>query len=320
VINLTTFLITGGCGFLGSWLARFLVNEGHDVVLFDLNVNDKLLKDISRRIKIRKGSMTDPREVAEVLIEDRPEVLVHYAALLSAEAETNPKAGYEVDIASTWPLFDAARAADVDCMLFASSVAAYGPDVEGVAREDSYTMPTTIYGISKILGEMVGIWFYKTYGIQFAATRYAAVVGPGRRDGGASAYTTLAIQKPAQGEPYTVHVPETARIPIVYVKDAADATLAIYKNIRRLERRVINVGSISPTAVQLVETVRSHIPDARIDFQPLEKVARIVSSWPPYIDLGRLSMIDWRPRFSDLDLIVEDFVAEVKEKAHMFKV
>lgn len=63
--NLTILLITGGCGFVGSWLARCLVNEGHDVVLFDLNVNDKLVKDISRQIKIRKASITGPREVTE---------------------------------------------------------------------------------------------------------------------------------------------------------------------------------------------------------------------------------------------------------------
>ena len=101
-----------------------------------------------------------------------------------------------------------------------------------------FTTPQTLYGVSKHFGEMLGLWFFKKYGIQFSALRYASIIGPGRMDGGGSAYSTLIVQKPAQGEPYEVNVPEDTAIPLVYVKDAADATVVIYEKIRELKNRI----------------------------------------------------------------------------------
>ena len=95
----------------------------------------------------------------------------------------------------------------MDNIIFASSVAAYGPKLSR-GKEDMYTIPETLYGISKQYGELLGLWFNKKYGINFAAFRYASIIGPGRKDGGASSYSTLIIQNPAQGKPYCVRVRE----------------------------------------------------------------------------------------------------------------
>jgi threonine 3-dehydrogenase len=310
---MSTFFITGGCGFIGQWLTKRLIGEGHEVTIYDIKDDRSIMGD-SPKIKVIRGKTDDEEGLTRAIKSAKPETLVHLAALLSATAEGNPQDAYRVNIASAWSLWNAARSADVKSILFASTAAVYGSGSEK-AREDRYHVPSTIYGISKIYGEMVGTWFSRTYGIDFAAFRYASVIGPGRGEGGASAYTSLIIQRAAEGEPYTVQVPARAQMPIVYVKDAVDATLFVHRNIRSLdnEEMIFNVPGISPgpTAGQLARIVKRKIPQARIEFKPDEKIARIVDSWARDLDSEKIRRAGWEPAYGSLDLLVDDFVREV---------
>jgi nucleoside-diphosphate-sugar epimerase len=287
------------------------------VIIYDLKA-DRSIVGNGPRIKIVKGRVDDAEALSRALMRSKPQVLVHYAALLSATAEASPGDAYSVNIASTWPLMNAARSAGVESILFASSASVYGPGGRKDAREDHYHLPSTIYAISKIYGEMLGTWFFRTYGINFAAFRYASVIGPGRGEGGASAFTSLIIQKAAQGEPYSVQVPGSAQMPIVYVKDAVDATLFIYSKMRSIDKdqRVFNVSGISPgpSAAQLVKAVKRKIPEARIDFRPDEKIAQIVDSWARDLDAERLRRAGWKPSYGTLDALVDDFISEVRKR------
>ena len=313
---MATFFITGGCGFIGQWLTRRLIEEGNDVMSYDIKTDHNIVGE-SPRVKTIKGRMDDTDTLTRAIRSTRPDVLVHYAALLSATAEENPQEAYKVNIASVWPLLEAARSADVKSVLFASTAAVYSRSKEK-AREDQYRVPSTIYGISKIYGEMVGTWFSRTHGMDFAAFRYASVIGPGRGEGGASAFTSLIIQKAAEGEPYTIQVPPTAQMPLVYVKDAVDATLFVGKKIRSLGRDeiIFNVAGITPgpTAGELVDAVKKKIPGAILEFRPDPKVAAIVDSWSTDHDLGRIRAAGWKPSFSKLGVLIDDFVAEVRSR------
>jgi len=320
---MSTVLITGGCGFVGSHLARFLLGHDYRVVLMDLAVNEKLVKDIKDKCIIVEGDVTNETQLTEILKRYSVDGLVHYAALLSSAAESNPHLGYKVDFEGVWNVYSAARAAEVESVIFASSTAAYGRQVSEKAKEDVYTIPETLYGISKQFGEMVGLWFYRKYGIQFAAFRYGSVIGPGRRNGGASAYSTLIVQKAAQGEPYEVNVRRTDAMPIAYIKDVVEVTTVAYENIRRLQDRIYNFASLdpSPTAEELVSAVKKHIPDSKITFRPDPVIADIVNSWPRSLDTTRAQKeLNWEPKYSNLDSLIKDFMREVKEHPEMFHV
>ncbi len=298
------------------------MEQEHEVVILDTERRVSLLGDAAGSIKFEKADISSPDAVGRILKKVRPDTVIHYAALLSAAAEKDPDLGYRTNIASTWPLFEAARAADVGTVLFASSNAAYGPDAGEVAEERTYSIPSTIYGISKIFGELAGVWFSRKYGMGFAAFRYASVIGPGRRNGGASAYTTLLIQRPAQGDPYTVDVRRSARTPLVYVKDAVRATLMVGEKVKGLRHNVFNVCGLTrtPNAGEVADCVVRHVPDAKIRFVPKPEVVRIVDSWAKEASSERLFALGWKPEFAQLDPLVSDFVAEVRGNRKMYTI
>jgi len=316
-------LITGGMGFIGSHLARELLNRDYDAVLLDVMVNETLIRDIKDRVVTVRGDVTTPMQLVEAVKKHDVDAIFHCAALLSSAAEANPQLAYRVNFEGLWNVFEAARVMDLDAVIFASSVAAYGSDAPEIVREDIYTIPNTLYGISKQLGEMLGLWFHRKYGINFAAFRYGSVIGPGRRNGGASAYSTLIIQKPAQGEPYVVNVPEDSRIPIVYVKDAVDATLTAYEKIKDLKSRVYNLASLipSPKAKDLMDAVKRHIPNAKVTFKPDARITDIVRSWPRDFDVTRAqSELEWGPKYNSLNSLVSDFVNKVRKHPDIYKI
>jgi len=320
---MSVILITGGMGFIGSHLARELLRRGYDVVLLDVMVNETLIRDVKERVKIVRGDVTTPTQLVKTVKKHGVDAMFHCAALLSSAAEANPQLAYEVNFEGLWNVFEVARVMDLDAVIFASSVAAYGSDTPQTVREDVYTIPQTLYGISKQFGEMLGLWFHRRYGIDFAAFRYGSVIGPGRRDGGASAYSTLIIQKPAQEEPYVVNVSEDSRIPILYVKDAVDATLTAYEKIKGLKSRIYNLASLtpSPRAKDLVDAVKKRIPNAEVTFKPDARVTEIVRSWPRDFDVTRAqSEFNWGPKYSSLDSLVSDFINEVRQHQDMYKI
>jgi len=124
---MSVVLITGGTGFIGSHITRELLRHGHDVVLLDVMVNDTLIKDIENKVKIVKGDITIPTQLAEAVNTYDVDAIVHYAALKSSAAEKNPQLAYKINFEGLWNVFEIARAMDLNTVIFASSIAAYGP-------------------------------------------------------------------------------------------------------------------------------------------------------------------------------------------------
>jgi nucleoside-diphosphate-sugar epimerase len=320
---MSSILITGGCGFLGSHLARALLKLDHNVILMDSHINEKLIQDIKSKSTIVTADITDILQLKKILKEYDVDGIVHYAALKSAAAESNPNHGYKVNFEGLWNTFDAARASEVGTIIFASSVAAYGSDVLEVSslRENIYSIPETLYGISKQYGEMLGLWFYKKFGIQFAALRYGPVIGPGREDGGASAYTTLIIQKPAQGDPIEINVRKSDQLPIAYIKDVVDVTRKTYENITKLKSRIYNIASLnpSPTAGELANTVKEFLPKANITFKPDPTTIDMVNTWPKNFNFTQIqNELQWKPKYDNLQVLIRDFIDEVKKHPSIY--
>ncbi len=110
----TTVLVTGGTGFLGSYVFEHLIEHGHDVVAYDLSTDDHILSKlgVDDDVTIRRGDVSEATDVSQAVKETGTTHIVHLAALLTNTAESNPRAAMQVNIEGTSNVFEAARTLD----------------------------------------------------------------------------------------------------------------------------------------------------------------------------------------------------------------
>lgn len=307
--------ITGGNGFVGAHLARSLAGRGDEVTCLDVGPSSPLLRDIEGINTARCDVGWWPELLESIRIAE-PEVLFHTAGILSASAEERPHAAYRANVTGTLNILEAARISGAR-VVFTSTIATYGPGVSKAVDEATQQRPTTMYGVSKVFGELLGEYYLRRYGVDFRAIRLPSVIGPGRGPGGASAYSSLIVSEPARGRPFTVPLNEGATIPLLYVKDAVDALIRIAEaNGGDLRHRTYGVAGFSPTAAELAKAVIEVVPDADIVFTPDPRLVEIVDSWPDRID-GSQAVSDWGwEEHFRLNETVTDFVTEIRTHPH----
>lgn len=305
-------VVTGGAGFLGAHLARALVARGDEVTCVDVARSSPLLSDVEgvRHVRADVGSWS---ELFHALRDARPEIVFHAAGILSAFAEDRPQAAYSANATGTYNVLEAAALLEIGRVVFTSTIATYGPGVPSTVDEETPQRPTTMYGVTKAFGESLGAYYLRRFGVDFRGIRLPAVIGAGRGPGGASAYTSLVVSEPAHGRRYTVPVAGPTRIPIVYVRDAVMALIALAEaDGAQLRRRVYGIAGFSPTADDLVMAVRGALPEAAVAFRPDPALQAIVDGWPRAVDASEAeSDWGWRDRY-DLPAAVADFIADVR--------
>jgi threonine 3-dehydrogenase len=311
-------LITGGLGFIGTYLAHALLAKGEDVVLFDVITSSPLIKDIKNKIKIVQGDLASWAEVLEVVKQNKIDGIYHTGALLSASAEEKPITAYQVNAGGTFNILEAARLFNVKRVVYTSTIASYGLGLHTV-DEDTIQMPISMYGVTKVFSERLGEYYHRKFGVDFRAVRLPSVIGPGRGGGGASAYSTLMISEPALKKPYTVYVEEDVIMPLLYIKDAVGGLLRLYDaDNTKLKRRVYCIAGFSPTAREIYEAVKKILPKADIQFKPDRELTEIVRSWPKYLDETKGQQEwGWKTKFL-LDDTVRDFIKEVQAHPEIY--
>ncbi len=178
------YLVTGGAGFIGSNTVDELVRRGHDVtVLDDLSAGKEAnLEKVRQQITFIRGSITD-REVVEKACRGADYVL-HLAARTSVPRSVKqPLETNQINVDGTLNVLVAARDAGVRRVVFASSSSIYGDTPTLPKHEGMPPAPISPYGVSKLVGELYGRVFHRTYGLDFVALRYFNVFGP-RQDPG----------------------------------------------------------------------------------------------------------------------------------------
>ncbi|MFD1647906.1 NAD-dependent epimerase/dehydratase family protein [Haloarchaeobius litoreus] len=269
-----TVLVTGGTGFIGSYVAKDLLEHGHDVVAYDLSTDPRILEKlgIADDVEIRRGDVSDPTDVVNAVAETDTTHIVHLAALLTNTAESNPRAAMQVNIEGTSNIFEAARTLDdqVERVAWASSAAVYAPphnyDDGGDwwVTEDDLVYPDTLYGATKEYNEHQARVYNEEFGVDHVAIRPTVAYGPYRETGG-SAFLANIIEKPAVGESFSVEYGDQ-EIDWQHVEDIAQAfRLAAFTPEEELSQRVYNVRGELASIREAAATVEGIVPDADIE-------------------------------------------------------
>ncbi|MEY9575827.1 threonine 3-dehydrogenase [Bradyrhizobium diazoefficiens] len=335
-------LITGGTGFIGSYLAMRLLekkgNEHEQVLLFDCNPDVRRLtgfkeryQKVSNRITFVQGDLSS-LELVLALFEHKPKSVFHLGALLSAGADANPTLGFQVDTLGTRHVLEAARIygqrqnMDPVKVVFPSTIASFGLFIaagQKVKNED-IQVPTTMYGVSKVTSERLGEYYqrkgdFSKSWVDFRAVRFPSVVGAARGPGGTTVYSTLMIQQPAQNKPYEAYVAQDTRLDIIYVEDAVSALIQLHDAPKEsLKRRVYNIAGIrnadgqAPQASDIEAAVREQKPDASITYKVNQQLSDTVRSFGVLDDSVAREDWGWTGESFGLQKAVRAFFDDVK--------
>lgn len=271
-------------------------------------------------------SATGPFEVLDVLDKAAVEAIVDtynvseiylLAALLSATGEKNPKFAWQLNMDGLIHILDIARDKKLSKVFWPSSIAAFGPNTPKWDTPQYTVMdPNTVYGISKLAGELWCQWYFEKFGVDIRSLRYPGLIGwksaPG---GGTTDYAVHIFHEAIQHRKYTSFLgPETA-LPMMHMDDAIRATIRLMEApADQIKIRTsYNLAGISFTPAQIAAEIQKHIPDFEISYAPDFRQA-IADSWPSSIvDTHATQDWGWKPSF-DLNAMVADMLANIRKQ------
>ena len=185
---MSRYLITGGAGFIGSNLARFILSQGHQVAVLDNFSTGKRenLFDILRHITLFEGDIRNKNEVA--LAMQNCVAIFHQGALGSVPRSIdNPMTSHDVNVNGTINVLETARAMGINRIVFAASSSAYGNQPFSPKQEDMPVLPISPYAASKVACEAYMQAYASAYGMETVSLRYFNVFGPRQDPSGAYA-------------------------------------------------------------------------------------------------------------------------------------
>jgi len=305
-------LITGAAGQIGTELTAHLksIFGNGNVVASDI----KLMPS-------RGGGhftyldATNYDMLARVVYEWDIDIIVHLSALLSAVGEKNPLLSISVNNKSLENCLELAKLANLQ-LYHPSSIAAFGPSSPKEFTPNLCVMrPGTIYGITKVYGELLGEYYHKRYGVDFRSLRYPGIVSwktlPG---GGTTDYASEIFYEALREKKYSCFLKEDTMMPMMYMPDTLKATSdLILADNSKLTQRTYNVSGMSFTPADVVAEIRKHMPDFEIEYKP-DFRQDIADSWPKTID-DNLAREDWgwQEEYS-LSSMAEDMLANIAKK------
>jgi len=241
-LAMTHFFITGGCGFLGTWIIKRLLEDGDSVTVFDLQRNTKrwemvLSPEQIARVAFVDGKIDETDAFIATIKTAAPDAIIHLAGLQVPTCRDNPVMGAKVNVIGTLNVFEAAKALKAGgrnvAVVYASSAAVFGPDAEyGEANvgDQSWPKPSSHYGAYKLCNENSAKAYWLTHQIRSVGLRPLTIYGPGR-DTGMTSFPTRAIAAaikkqsfdiPFKGPTAYIHAREVAEMFIRCARPSSD--------------------------------------------------------------------------------------------------
>jgi nucleoside-diphosphate-sugar epimerase len=260
---------------------------------------------------------TDSGQIQDVVRRHDIGVIYHLAALLSAVAEEKPQAAWDANMGSLYNVLEAARRHDC-ALFFPSSIGAFGPNTPKLnTPQDTIQRPNTMYGVTKVSGELLCDYYAARYGIDARGLRFPGLIShvaePG---GGTTDYAVEIFYHAIRQRRYTCFLRPDTRLDMMYMPDAVRAACELMDaapNMLR-HRNAFNVTAMSITPEELAAAIRDHIPDFVIDYEVDPVRQAIADSWPQSMDDGEArAQWGWSPQF-DLGGMTADMLKKLRRK------
>lgn len=317
--RLTTksILVTGAVGQIGSELTLALRNRhgsDHVIAAGHHTPPSEGLRDSGPFVTLD----VTQREQVEAVVDDHDVgTIYHLAAILSATGEEKPQLAWRVNIDGLKNVLEVARIRALDRVFVPSSIAVFGPETpRDCAPQETVLRPTTVYGITKVAGELLGDYYASRYGLDVRGIRYPGIISsetpPG---GGTTDYAVDIFYQAIQKRSYRCFVRPDTVLPMMYMPDCIKATLDLMDAdlARLLHHCDYNLAGMSFSAADLAREIRRHIPEFTCEYRPDFRQA-IADSWPRTIDdSAAREEWGWRPSY-DITSMTKDMLARLQSR------
>jgi len=309
-------LVTGAGGQIGSELVVALrAKYGSEAVLAtDIRALDE---GGSVRGPFQVLDCTDADAVAAAVMRHRADAIYHLAAILSAIGESNPLLAYRVNMGTLLSVLEVARHHDI-AVFTPSSIGAFGPGTPvDPAPQDTIQRPTTMYGVTKVAGELLCDYYHQRFDLDTRGVRYPGLIShtapPG---GGTTDYAVDIFYHAVQEGRYRCFLAPDTQLDMMYMPDAIRAAIQIMEADpdRLVHRNAFNVTAMQLTPETLAAAIREHIPGFEIEYEVDPIRQAIAESWPRRIDdTAAREEWDWAPQY-DLAHMCADMIEHLSAR------
>jgi UDP-glucose 4-epimerase len=300
-------LITGGSGFIGSYLIPQILEKGYEVVVFDMVQNPNILNTSGDKITYFNGNLASASDIYRAMMIPGITDVFHLGSILAGPCEDNPVYGFKVNFQSTMSLLDAGLALNLKRFIMISSIAVFDKSAKEPVADAAIKNPANVYGQTKLASEHMLRWYATKHGLDTRAVRFAWVFGPGRTTGITALYSSLLLDALARGEPVVIDNPDE-RGDWLYVKDAVKAIMDLWQ-ANNSKQRIYNIAGGVHTIREVAEMAKEHLPKAVIKYR---KGGQSLSPYPAaYDDSVARQEIGWRPNYSIEEAVREHLEAVI---------
>lgn len=308
-------LIVGAGGQIGSELTTYLRKIYGDANVIATDVRE--CPALAEQGPFEVLDALDITAMASIVSRYRIDTIFNLVALLSAVGEKNPQLAWKINIGALTNSLEVAR--DRKCAVFTpSSIGAFGPSSpKDKTPQDTVMRPTTMYGVCKVTGELMGDYYHTRFGVDARSVRFPGLISnvtlPG---GGTTDYAVEIYYEAIRSGRFTCPVPSDVYMDMMYMPDALRACVELMEAdpAKLVHRNSFNIASMSFTPEIICAEIRKRMPDFTMDYDVDPVKESIARSWPNSLDdTCAREEWGWRPEF-DLDAMTRDMITNLCEK------
>ena len=310
-------LVTGATGQIGSELVPMLRKKygGQQVVA----VGHKRMpsEEMLRSGPFEQIDLGDEEQISRSIKKFDIDTIYHLAAVLSAVGEQDPQAAWNINMQGLYNILEASRKMKLERVFWPSSIGVFGPTSPRLnTPQDTVLLPTSMYGVTKVAGELLCNYYALRYNLDVRSVRYPGIISsvtpPG---GGTTDYAVEIFYEAMLSGRYTCFLREDTKLPMMYMPDSLKAAIDIMEapgsKIKRHDG--YNVTAMSFSAGELAAELSKHFPHLRVDYVP-DSRQKIADSWPMSLD-DSVARQDWgwKPLY-DLPAMTKDMVVRLSKR------
>jgi len=307
-------LVTGAGGQIGTELVLALRERYGDTNVLATDIRTPP-GDLPESGPFQLLDATDARALGGATVRHRADTVYHLAAILSAAGERDPRLAYHVNMDGLHAVLEVAR--EQRCALFVpSSIAAFGPSTPpDPAPQDTIQRPTSIYGITKVAGELLCDYYHLRFGVDTRGVRYPGIISYGAPPGGGTTdYAVEIFYRALQEGRYTAFLEPDTQLDMMYMPDAIRAAIELMEAdpASLVHRNAFNVTAMQITPEVLAAAIRRHIPAFTLSYAVDPVRQAIAESWPRSIDdSAARAEWGWKHEY-DLETMTTDMLRNLR--------